>query len=491
MGRPVVLRPFAAALGLALAALLVAGASSGAGRSPAPPDRAAGVTADGVTAAVGAPNIFIYHLDDLRDALPGGIDPLQFMPKTRAWMAAGTRYTQSFVNDPSCCPSRASMLTGRYPHNNGVVDQQDGALFPPQYSLACYLDRAGYSTYVAGKFLTTWPKTQRPPCFDHSTVMWSGYNNVKVRVDGVARTSTGYSTTYLGTQGRDYVTQALATPSQPFLLYETPQAPHWVNVTVNGATTQLAVPEATYAEAPVGSCAGVPEADRSDKPAYVRKQNYSTARAQAMCASQLRAIMSADDQFAATMQLLSDRGVLDDTLVILSSDNGYHWGEHGRWEKFTPYEPSIRTPLMLRWPGHVPSGTDTTRLVTLVDILPTVLQAAGVAVPAAAPAPDGESILEASRRTAVYAEYDRDEVANPNIPSWTMIRTASVKYVEVVDDRGVIVAREYYDLTRDPNELLNVLGDSGSANDPPAATVSDLAARLHAFTACSGSECVG
>ena len=63
----------------------------------------------------GAPNIFFYNLDDLRDAFPGAIDPLQFMPKTRAWMADGTRFTQSFVADPSCCPSRSSLMTGRYP----------------------------------------------------------------------------------------------------------------------------------------------------------------------------------------------------------------------------------------------------------------------------------------------------------------------------------------------------------------------------------------
>ena len=61
------------------------------------------------------------------------------------------------------------------------------------------------------------------------------------------------------------------------------------------------------------------------------------------------------------MQLLADRGVLDNTLVIFSSDNGYMWGEHGRWEKFVPYEPSIRVPLLVRWPGHFAAGTDTTR----------------------------------------------------------------------------------------------------------------------------------
>ena len=70
----------------------------------------------------------------------------------------------------------------------------------------------------------------------------------------------------------------------------------------------------------------------------------------------MRALMTADDEFAATMQLLSDRGLLNDTLVILSSDNGYMWGEHGRWEKFVPYGTSIESRIRLRWPGHFTPG---------------------------------------------------------------------------------------------------------------------------------------
>ena len=283
--------------------------------------------------------------------MPGGVDPLQFMPKTRGWMLGvnqGRRYTQSFVNDPSCCPSRASMMTGRYPHNNGVIDQQDGAPFPSQYSLACYLDRAGYATYIAGKFLTTWPKAQRPPCFDHSSVIWGGYSNVAARVDGVARTASGYSTTWLGNRGREYLTQALS-GTAPFLLYETPQAPHWVNVTSRTARRPSARSRTrstrTRRSAPAPGCPS-PTAATSRPTSVVRTTR--PRRHRAMCASQLRAIMTADDEFAATMQLLSDRGVLANTLVILSSDNGYLWGEHGRWEKFTPYEPSIRTPLLAR-----------------------------------------------------------------------------------------------------------------------------------------------
>ena len=106
------------------------------------------------------------------------------------------------------------------------------------------------------------------------------------------------------------------------------------------------------------------------------------------------------------MQLLSDRGVLNNTLVILSSDNGYMWGEHGRWEKFVPYEPSIRVPLLVRWPGRIIAGTDSARIVSYLDLLPTMLEAAGVPMPSTPPL-DGESLLRPTRRTTMYSRVLR------------------------------------------------------------------------------------
>jgi arylsulfatase A-like enzyme len=435
------------------------------------------------------PNIFFYNLDDLRDAFRGGIDPLRFMPEVRKWMGDGRRYTETFVADPSCCPSRSSLMTGRYPHNNGVLNQQDGPSFDGPHSMACYLRDAGYSTYEDGKFLTTWPTTKQPPCFQHSTVMWGGYNNVAVKVDGDAQTANGYSTTYLGNRGRQYITQAVSAAA-PFLLYETPQAPHWVPIShPDGTLSRLAVPATKYAHAVVGRCSGVPEADRRDKPGYVRTMDYTTAQAQAMCRSQIRAIMSADDQFGATMQLLSDHGVLNNTLVIFSSDNGYLWGEHGRWEKFVPYEPSIRVPLLVRWPGHIAAGIGATRIVSYLDLLPTMLEAAGVALPAKSPRLDGESLLHPSARTTVYAEYYTDR-ANKNIPAWKMIRTSTVKYIQTYNAHGTVTAREFYNLTNDPAENRNLLGDRDTSNDPPAATIHNLATQLDAFSTCAGATCV-
>jgi arylsulfatase A-like enzyme len=463
--------------------------ASGRSRAGTPSSTTAAAADRAVAAAATPPHIFFYNLDDLRDAFPGAIDPLRFMPKTRAWMASGRRYTQMFVADPSCCPSRSSLMTGRYPHNNGVHNQQEGPMFDGPHSMACYLRTAGYATYLDGKFLTTWPKTTLPPCFDHSTVMWGGYSNVQVRIDGKARTSSGYSTTYLGNQGRQYISTALS-GTKPFLLYETPQAPHWVDTTnPDGSAVKLAVPDTKYATANVGTCSGVPEADRSDKPAYVRTMNYTTAQGQAMCQSQLRAIMSADDEFAATMQLLSDRGVLDNTLVILSSDNGYMWGEHGRWEKFVPYEPSLRVPLFLRWPGHVVAGTDPTRIVSYLDLLPTMLEAAGFTLPATAPRLDGESLLQPTHRTMMYSEYYVDS-ANPNIPSWRMVRTPTAKYIQTYNAAGTVIAREYYNLASDPAENTTLLGDASTSNDPPASTLAAMTSRLNGFATCTGAACV-
>jgi len=448
-----------------------------------------GPVGTGVAAAATKPNIFFYNLDDLRDAIPGNIDPMSVMPKTRQWMAAGRRFPQHFVTEPSCCPSRSSLMTGRMPHNNGVRLQSQGPSFDSQHSMACYLRAAGYSTYIAGKFLTTWPRTTTPPCFDHSTVMWGGYNNVATRVDGVARTMAGYSTTGLGVRGREYVTAAQRL-GKPFLLYETPQAPHWVDVTnPDGTKTQRAVPEPKYASAPVPTCSAPVEANRSDKPAYVRNMNRTPAQGQEMCASQLRAIMTADDQFDATMQLLSDRGVLANTLVIFSSDNGYMWSDHGRTEKFVPYEASERVPLFLRWDGQIAPGTATGRLASYVDLLPTMLAAAQFTLPAGAPPLDGESLLGTSRRTMVYAEYFKDP-ANGNVPTWKMIRTATVKYIQTYTDTGAVSFREYYNLVADPTEDTNLLSDGNAANDPPAAELSTLASRLTALSTCRGSACV-
>ena len=150
---------------LALALLQIVAPASASAPAPAPAVQAAPAAA----AATAAPNIFFYNLDDLRDRLPGGVDPLQFMPKLRQWMAAGTRYTEHVRRRPVLL----SVPLGADDRALPAQQRRAAAVAGPElrllpHSIACYLQGAGYATYVDGKFLTTWPKTSLPPCFDHA-----------------------------------------------------------------------------------------------------------------------------------------------------------------------------------------------------------------------------------------------------------------------------------------------------------------------------------
>jgi arylsulfatase A-like enzyme len=186
--------------------------------------------------------------------------------------------------------------------------------------------------------------------------------------------------------------------------------------------------------------------------------------------------------------------VLADTLVILTSDNGFNWGEHGRIEKFVPYEPSVRVPLLVRWPGHVGSGSDA-RLVSYLDLLPTILDAAGISLPAGAPTLDGRSLLPRPTRTAMFSEYFADPANGtddgvPSVDTWRMVRRGDVKYIQTYDAAGTVTFREYYDLATDRAENTNLLADGDPANDPPAAEVASLRTLLDTFATCAGAACV-
>ena len=127
--------------------------------------------------------------------------------------------------------------------------------------------------------------------------------------------------------------------------------------------------------------------------------------------------------------------------------------------------------------------------MSYLDLLPTMLQAAGVTLPAGAPPLDGESLLGPSGRTTMFAEYYNDS-ANGKVPTWKMVRTATVKYVQTYDTSGDLIFREYYNLTTDGIEQVNLLHDGDPGNDPSPAQLSTLQTRLRNLATCSGSGCI-
>jgi N-acetylglucosamine-6-sulfatase len=429
--------------------------------------------------AIERPNVLIVNLDDAR------FDALQYLPKTAGWMSSGLDFVNTRVAIPSCCPSRSSLFTGSYPHRNGVTRQDEGTRLDRQHTLARYLKSAGYSTGMAGKFLISWPRTSPPPDFDRHTVIWGGYYDYDARVEGVYRRMAEYSTVFLGRQIRRYLQEFEARDTTPWFAYIAPQAPH-----IAGGWKTLAVPENRYAALPVGTCAKPGEADRSDKPPYVGTVKPDPAYDQALCQSQIRTLRTVDDEIDLTMRQLQADGELSNTLVIVTSDNGYFWGEHGWKGKFLPYEPSVRVPLRLRWDGHVPAGTDG-RLASVVDIMPTVLQATDITP---AKTVDGRSLLrQDDLRDNLYSEYFQDAANGSSVPTWSSLANSSRKYIEtyvVNAATGTTTThKEYYDLRRDPGELVNLLGDRDPATGPPASELTWLTQRLAAARTCTGTGC--
>ncbi len=420
------------------------------------------------------PNVLVFVTDDQR-----ATQTMWVMPKTRRFFElGGTYYPNAFAVTPLCCPSRATILTGRYAHNTGVRSNKRRSLraldrttlFPR------LLQAAGYRTAMAGKLFNSWPLDRPPPYFDRWAHGSEPVRDPLVNVNGTVRTIDGYTTTLLGKFASRFLRAFERDDADPWFLYVAPRSPHtpWV-------------PAARHRARPVGSWSGNPavfESDRSDKPAYVRRRPLSPQTARLTRAGQLRMLMSVDDMVGhvvATLRRLKEKRR---TLAIFMSDNGYTWMEHGLGNdrntagaKRFPYTPSIQIPFFLRWPGHVATRDEDGRITGTVDVAPTVLDAAGVAPDPTNPPLDGHSLLSAERRSRIVLEH----WSGKRIPTWASLRTRRFQYTEYYRN-GERFFREYYDLRRDPWQLRNLLRDRNPANPDVAA----LSTRLRDDRRCLG-----
>jgi arylsulfatase A-like enzyme len=457
-------KPFGAKLALAAATLIsLSTTSSLLGASPA------------FAQSTNRPNVLIIVTDDQR-----ATGTMQVMPATRRlFQKGGVRYPNAFAVTPLCCPSRATILTGRYAHNTGVWGNGPVVRrFDRTTMFARLLKRSGYRSAMVGKLLNSWPLEKPPPYFDRWASGGMKYTDAEFNVNGTVKTVPGYATNVVGDFARRFLRLFEADDDAPWLLYVAPHAPHdpWTAA-------------ARHRSASVGIWPGNPavsEADRSDKPAYVRRFGYSLAGGRAVRDGQLRALMSVDDMVGRLFATLRNLGEKRRTLAIFTSDNGYLWADHGlggdrstAGNKRVPYTASVQIPFMLRWPGHIAAGKRDGRLTGTVDIAPTVLAAARVAPDPAQPPLDGRSVLTEETRPRILLEFRRDR----SIPTWASIRTTRYQYVEYYKD-GRRFFREYYNLVRDPWQLRNLLRDGKRANDPD---VGRLSRRLRHDRRCAGT----
>jgi arylsulfatase A-like enzyme len=412
-------------------------------------------TASPTAMASPRPNFIIIELDDTR------FDGIDAMPVVQARLIGeGVQFHNSFAPYPLCCPSRASLFSGLYALHHGVralagdiggahVFRESGA---DQRTIAVWLRDAGYATGLFGKYLNAYAQTEQnqgpggsfyvPPGWTRwrafvSPERYGGRYGLDYRlVDDTGATQlyddhstdAQYSTDVLAAEMRDFIAASVAA-GQPFLAVYTPYASH--------ADAPDLVP--SPAERHLNAFSALPlfrppnwnEADLADKPLWLPRVEQSPIALAVSDLARQRAyetLLAVDEQLAATLDQLEALGVADHTLVLLTSDNGVSWGEHrliGQ-AKDSPYEETLRVPMVARFPRGGLAPRDEHGPVLNVDIAPTLADLAGIEPPIAL---DGRSLRSA---------LDGDGLAAPRsdflIEHWRALRGTRLSYTAQPQD---------------------------------------------------------
>lgn len=444
------------------------------------------------------PNFVFILADDMEAG------QVEFMPKTRALLAeGGTTFSNAFVTHSLCCPSRSSILTGRYSHNHRVLTNAPPLGGYPAFragghegsNVATWLDGAGYQTALVGKYLNHYPQPDAPAHVPRGWDEWYalmnrpdptfyGYYDYRLNENGTVvpygSAPEDYQTDVLAQKANDFVRRASADPAgAPFFLYLAPEAPH--NPFTPAPRHEGAYPEVEG----VPRTAAFDEANVSDKPSWIRARPRLSAGQKAsldrIYRERAKTLLGLDDMVSSLVEELRATGELENTYVVFTSDNGYHTGHRRAFQgKGTAYEEDVRVPLLVRGPG-VPAGRSLGQIALNTDFAPTFAALAGVSTP---PSVDGRSLgpllsgePPASWRRSFLVELWM-KGSKPPAPAFMAVRTQRYTYVRHRNGE-----RELYDLSRDPLQLRSM-----HATASPT-LLKSLDRRLAALRSCSGEGC--
>jgi N-acetylglucosamine-6-sulfatase len=462
-------------------------------------------SASGTTGATTRPNIVFVLTDDLAWNL------VQYMPHVQQLQQQGVTFSNYFVTDSLCCPSRASIFTGRYPHDTGIFTNggSDGgfkvfhARGGEQDTFATRLQTRGYLTAMMGKYLNGYTPAGLvdgkpayiPPGWNEWDVAGNGYANFNYNLNENGKivhygsAPRAYLTDVVASKGAAFIDRAAAA-HQPFLLEIATFAPHSPYTPAPRHANDFPGLQAPRTPA-------FDEADVSDKPTWLSGHAPLTATQIAQIDTAFRkraqAVEAVDDLIAKLQATLVENGVADNTYVFFSSDNGYHMGDHRLVSgKMTAFETDIRVPLIVTGPG-VAAGKDVARIAQNIDLYPTFARLGRASVP---PSVDGQSLVPLLgeqvvpiwRDAALVEHHGPDfDATDPDLPppgsgnptTYEALRLPESTYVEYANGE-----LEYYDLRTDPYQLTN------TASQLTPSERESLHSRLAALENChSGASC--
>jgi len=360
-----------------------------------------------------------------------------------------------------CCPSRASLLTGKYAHNTGVWHNGDQTKATgivggtrafmkggnESQSLPVALNAAGYHTALVGKYFNNYhlqygkpPGWDRWLPFDHVP----DYYNYRLGEKRYGNAPRDYSTDVIRRKAVALIDGAPA--RDPMFLYVAPIAPHYP---FRPATRHRGAPvDRMIHDDDFGA---LNERDTSDKPAWLRKLDpVSEGRMLRIARQQHRMMLAVDDLVGDVIDALVRRGTLHDTLLVFMSDNGMQWGEHRLTKKNLPYGASTEIPLAIRWGDKLAAGSTRPGLALNIDVTATIADAAELSMPWL----EGESLLRPINRNGFLLESTVGApVQGVRRPAYCGWRTSNRLFVHYRTGE-----EELYLLGRDPQERHSVAG---------------------------------
>jgi N-acetylglucosamine-6-sulfatase len=433
------------------------------------------------------PNFVFIMADDLDERSMGDLPGIK-----QVMGSNGTTFENAYVTYSLCCPSRATILRGQYPHNHDIIGNglPEGGeakfrnLGRDQSTMATWLNGAGYQTKAIGKYMNSYNNLYIPPGWDEWYVMMGNHWNLsdpttgKINDDGQETTLGGHSTDIFADKTSDFIRRSHANP-EPFFVMIGTKAPHKPPEVADRYQDQ-------FTATPLPRPDNFNELDVMDKPQWVRSLPQLTqgeiSNIEDEYRKRLRSMLSVEDLLKETIATLQETEELDNTYIFFTSDNGYHMGNHRLGaDKKTPYEEDIGVPLMVRGPG-VPTGAVRQQLVLNNDFAPTIAELAGVSTPGFVDGRSFAPLLTGSPpsfwRTAFLEEGWLEGGTVVPTPTHKSVHTQQYMFTEY--DTG---ERELYDLNADPYQLQS---KRRVGNEQ---LYSELQTRLDSLRNCSSTGC--
>ena len=378
-------------------------------------------------------------------------------PHMAAMAAQGAQFTHAISNYPVCSPYRAILMTGRWPYQQGVIDNSI-PLSPEQPVIGKVFRSAGYRTGYIGKWHLGGTRAE-PFGFDKSLI-WTGtgahYDTSEYHpASGGPVRPKGYNATLMTDQAIEFIRESRE-DARPFFLMVSWNPPH---------STFTDAPEDKKALYPEGSLPYRPNvnlangavseeapdiAKRNDWPNYHGYHAHITA---------------IDEELGRVLKTIDEMGLAPNTIVVYTSDHGSMFGSHGLGSKRQPYEESIHVPFLVRWPGVVSPGLKSEALFGSIDIMPTLCGLAGLEIPQSCEGQDFSAALQESAGPDPECQFimhiSKDNATGGNkhpAPIFRGIRTKRYTYAVKPSGEGFL-----FDIRQDPYQLKNLFDEPSAA----------------------------